>query len=32
MNTPRFAICINNSQYLASLDLHKVYRVISDHD
>jgi len=32
MNTPRFAICIDNLQYPASLELHKIYRVISDED
>jgi hypothetical protein len=32
MSTPRFAICIDNSQYPASLELHKVYRVIFDED
>ena len=32
MNTYRFAICIDNSQYPASLELHKVYRVIPDED
>jgi hypothetical protein len=32
MNTCRFAICINNSQYPASLELHKIYRVIPDQD
>jgi hypothetical protein len=32
MSTPRFALCINNSHYPASLELHKVYRVISDED
>ncbi|MFZ3044838.1 MAG: hypothetical protein WA151_02900 [Desulfatirhabdiaceae bacterium] len=32
MNTPRFAICIDNSHYPASLELHKVYRVVSDED
>ncbi|MCZ7669206.1 MAG: hypothetical protein M5U34_19460 [Chloroflexi bacterium] len=26
----RFAICIDNSNYPASLELHKVYRVIPD--
>ena len=26
----RFAICIDNSGYPASLDLHKVYRVLPD--
>ena len=28
----KFAICINNSEYPASLEVHKVYRVISDDD
>jgi len=32
MRTPRFAICVDNSQYPASLALHKVYRVIPDED
>ena len=32
MSTPRFAICINNSNYPAALELHKVYRVVSDED
>ena len=32
MGTPRFAICINNSNYPAALELHKVYRVVSDVD
>ena len=32
MSAPRFAICINNLQYPASLELHKVYRVIPDED
>ena len=32
MSTPRFAICIDNSHYPASLELHKVYRVVSDED
>ena len=26
----RFVICIDNSEYPASLELHKLYRVISD--
>ncbi|MEK7701063.1 MAG: hypothetical protein AAB363_06595 [Planctomycetota bacterium] len=26
----RFAVCIDNSQYPASLELHKIYRVIAD--
>jgi hypothetical protein len=32
MSTPRFAICIDNSHYPASLEMHKVYRVVSDED
>lgn len=28
----RFAICVDNSEYPASLDLHKLYRVIPDED
>ena len=32
MNTFRFAICIDNSEYPASLEMHKIYRVISDED
>jgi hypothetical protein len=32
MSTPRFAICIDNPDYPASLELHKVYRVVSDED
>ena len=30
--TPRFAICIDNSEYPASLELHKIYRVLPDKD
>jgi hypothetical protein len=29
---PRFAICIDNSEYPASLELHKIYRVLPDED
>lgn len=29
---PCFAICIDNREYPASLELHKVYRVLSDQD
>ncbi len=29
---PGFAVCINNGQYPASLELHKIYRVIPDDD
>jgi len=28
----RFAICVNNDEYPASLELHKVYRVLPDSD
>jgi len=28
----RFAVCITNEDYEASLELHKIYRVISDED
>ena len=28
----RFAVCINNSKYPASLELHKIYRVLPDDD
>ena len=30
--TPKFAVCINNADYPASLELHKIYRVIPDAD
>lgn len=30
--TPLFAVCINNSGYPASLELHKIYRVLPDDD
>ena len=29
-NIPLFAVCIDNSGYLASLELHKIYRVLPD--
>jgi hypothetical protein len=29
-NFPRFAVCINNVDYPASLERHKIYQVISD--
>ena len=32
MSIPKFAICIDNSHYPASLELHKVYRVMPDKD
>lgn len=28
----RFVVCVNNAGYPASLDLHKVYRVLPDED
>jgi hypothetical protein len=28
----RFAVCVNNDGYLASLELHKIYRVLRDED
>ncbi|MBI1744805.1 hypothetical protein HYR54_17320 [Candidatus Acetothermia bacterium] len=30
VSTPRFAICIDNSEYPASLEKHKIYRVLPD--
>ncbi len=27
---PQFAICVNNDDYPASLELHKVYRLLTD--
>jgi hypothetical protein len=29
---PLFAVCINNTEYPASLELHKIYRVLPDED
>ncbi len=29
---PRFVICVDNSEYPASLELHKIYRVLADKD
>jgi hypothetical protein len=28
----QFAICVNNSEYPASLELHKIYRVLPDEE
>lgn len=28
----RFAVCVNNAGYPASLELHKIYRVLTDED
>ncbi len=29
-STPEFVVCINNEGYPASLELHKIYRVVPD--
>jgi hypothetical protein len=29
---PQFAVCINNAEYPASLELHKIYQVLPDED
>ena len=31
-STPRFVVCIDNSDYEASLELHKIYAVVPDYD
>ena len=31
-NSSCFAICVDNSEYPASLELHKIYRVLPDKD
>ena len=28
----RFVVCVDNSEYPASLELHKIYRVLSDEE
>ena len=28
----KFAVCINNSEYPASLELHKIYRILLDEE
>jgi hypothetical protein len=30
--SPAFVVCINNNDYPASLELHKIYRVLPDED
>ena len=30
--TPRFVVCIDNADYEASLELHKIYTVVHDQD
>lgn len=32
ISSQRFVICIDNAEYPASLELHKVYRVVPDKD
>jgi hypothetical protein len=32
ISVPMFAVCIDNSEYPASLELHKVYQVLPDKD
>jgi hypothetical protein len=31
-SAPRFVVCIDNAAYPASLELHKIYRVVADPD
>ena len=31
-SSPKFVVCINNGGYPASLELHKIYRVVPDDD
>lgn len=31
-STARFVVCINNADYPASLELHKIYRVVLDEE
>ena len=31
-SSPEFVVCINNEGYPASLELHKIYRMVSDED
>jgi hypothetical protein len=30
LGLPEFVVCVNNSNYPASLELHKIYRVVTD--
>lgn len=32
MENYQFAICLNNKNYLASLELHKIYRILPDEE
>ena len=29
-SSPKFVVCVNNADYPASLELHKIYRVLPD--
>ena len=29
---PEFVVCVNNDEYPASLEMHKIYRVVPDED
>jgi hypothetical protein len=31
-SSPEFVVCINNEDYPASLELHKIYRLVPDED
>jgi hypothetical protein len=31
-SSPRFAVCVENAEYPASLEMHKIYRVLPDKD
>ena len=31
-SAPRFVVCIENAEYPAALELHKIYRVVADTD
>ena len=31
-DTPLFVMCVNNSEYPASLELHKIYKALPDED
>jgi hypothetical protein len=32
LETPLFVMCVNNSEYPASLELHKIYKALPDED
>ena len=31
-SSPKFVVCVNNSDYPASLELHKIYRAVIDEE